>query len=542
MDNQDNPNCPKNHMPNSELFSPIKESPHKIIQQGRDNRYLYQLSTPYLSNIGLNSTPSKKPDYGNGFCPSLGETPLGLNMNMPFSPFNSRIEISNQKVQGHQRGQSFNGYSPCNQNFLSPNSNQRTMMNNNRYGVKGVNLNQRFNEVQEKSPNQDNSKNFSEKKNKENNNNSKNQEIGNYMIYKDKNLNLQKYKNLLFNQNDENSSSAQENSNENINNENNKKTENNKFNFIIESSSLLSDIKNIYENNTTKNEYIINSLNTNVLSNISLPKTDNNSQSLVQNQIIKNNKKSLKKKEIIISNINSTTNISSSEKPASKCTCKNTNCLKFYCDCFANGKYCDNCSCENCKNTQEFKELRLEKYNLIISRNPKAIQKINSTKRSWTCKCKNSNCSKKYCDCYQNGRCCTSKCRCINCCNKNNGKNSKEKKIKRIRGIKKEKVNLLIKKKYKKRKIIKNDENLNDNKNNEDIINKKENEKKLKVSSMNFYTPKKQRNSFDKNNFIYYQFESTTAALTGKKEVRRLFDNKDRKRNDVYTKLSMETT
>ena len=68
------------------------------------------------------------------------------------------------------------------------------------------------------------------------------------------------------------------------------------------------------------------------------------------------------------------------EKPIFKCTCKNSNCLKFYCECFANGKFCDNCNCQNCKNTQENKDLRLEKYNLIISRNPKALQKINSTK------------------------------------------------------------------------------------------------------------------------------------------------------------------
>ena len=71
----------------------------------------------------------------------------------------------------------------------------------------------------------------------------------------------------------------------------------------------------------------------------------------------------------------------------------------------------NNCSCSNCKNTIDNKELRAQKYDEIISRNPKALQKINSTKRSWTCKCKNSNCLKKYCDCLQNGRCCTSKCK-----------------------------------------------------------------------------------------------------------------------------------
>ena len=553
MDNQDNVNCPMNPIPNSGLFSPIKESPHKMPQPGRDNRFLYQIS-PYPSNLGINSTPSKQLNFGNGLCHSLGETPLGVKMNIQLSPFeNNGIEVSNQKTQGQQRGQGFSGYSPYNQHFLS-NSNQRIMEYNNYYGgFKGVNLASRFDEIEKTKPIQNNTKNsYSEQKNKEenidnnNNINNNNEGTGNNPIYTEKPINVQKYKKFLFEQNDENSSSLQDNSNESINNGNiNKKNENNKINISIESSSLLSDLKNIYGNNLVKNEFIFNSLNSSVLSNISFPKIDNNNRNLIQNQNIIINKKSLKNNEYAISNINSTTNISSSEKPASKCTCKNTNCLKFYCECFANGRFCDNCVCENCKNTQEFKELRFEKYNLIISRNPKAIQKINSTKRSWTCKCKNSNCSKKYCDCYQNGRFCTSKCRCVNCYNKNNGKtNIHEKKIKRIRGVKKEKMNLLINRKNKKRKIIKNDENENKNKKGEDIINEieNENEKKLKDPLFNFYTPKKQRNNFDKNNFIYYQNESTTAALTGKKDRRKkLFDYKDKKIKDVYTKLTMDS-
>ena len=127
-----------------------------------------------------------------------------------------------------------------------------------------------------------------------------------------------------------------------------------------------------------------------------------------------------------------------------KCNCKNSSCLKFYCECFANGKCCENCLCCNCKNKPEFENLRQEKYKNIIMRNPKAIQQINSTKKSWTCNCKNSNCKKKYCDCFQNGKSCTSKCKCLNCLNKtnninySNGNNSGEmRKVKRIRGGKK---------------------------------------------------------------------------------------------------------
>ena len=289
------------------------------------------------------------------------------------------------------------------------------------------------------------------------------------------------------------------------------------------------------------------------MTNFSFCQKDNNQNKYInkfQNQNLKINRKSLKNNEIANSNINSTTNISSSERPIQRCTCKNSNCLKFYCECFANGKFCENCLCVNCKNTQENKELRLQKYNLIISRNPKAIQKINSTKRSWTCKCKNSNCKKKYCDCFQNGRNCTSKCRCINCLNKNtenNRNNGGVKKIKRIRGIKKEKLNKIINKRNKKKIIINNNENINSNENNEiNNKNKEEEEikadKKLKNPFINFFTPKKQKSSLDKNEIYFYNKNESTTALTGKKDKQKLlFDNKtDKKRKDVYTKLQMD--
>ena len=113
MDNQDNPNCPINPVPNSDLFSPYKESPYKNLAQGKDYKHLYQLS-PYPSGIGINYTPSKIMDLGCG-CPSLGETPLPINMNIQFSPLtkNNRVETSNQKTQGQQRGQVFiNDFSP----------------------------------------------------------------------------------------------------------------------------------------------------------------------------------------------------------------------------------------------------------------------------------------------------------------------------------------------------------------------------------------------------------------------------------------------
>ena len=61
-------------------------------------------------------------DLGCG-CPSLGGTPLPINMNIQFSPLtnNNRAETSYQKTQGQQRGQVFiNDLSPF-KPFASPN-------------------------------------------------------------------------------------------------------------------------------------------------------------------------------------------------------------------------------------------------------------------------------------------------------------------------------------------------------------------------------------------------------------------------------------
>ena len=409
--------------------------------------------------------------------------------------------------------------------------------------MRGINLNDKFDQV----------KNEEQIKNNMNGNNDINKGENFYENINKNNTgendinNKSKYKKILFN--DEDSSSFQENNNENIhtNLSNNKIIKNI---ILYNSSALLSDIKNVYGSNLSKNEYIFESLNSSIMTNFTLSKLDNTPNKKMDQipiQSGKSKQKPLKNSEQANSNIGSTTNMSSTERAISRCTCKNSNCLKFYCECFANGRFCENCLCINCKNTQENKDLRLEKYNLIISRNPKAIQKINSTKRSWTCKCRNSNCSKKYCDCFQNGRSCTSKCKCINCMNKKingnrNKNNGGEKKIKRIRGIKKDKINKIISKRIKRQKIIA--ENINYETNNENNLNNSNiGDKKLENPLINFNTPKKSKNNLDKNDiYYYYKNVSTTAALTQQKERKKLFfDSKtEKKRKDICTKLQMD--
>jgi len=123
------------------------------------------------------------------------------------------------------------------------------------------------------------------------------------------------------------------------------------------------------------------------------------------------------------------------------CNCKNSQCIKLYCDCFRNGTFCQNCNCENCLNKTE-NPTRTNVINMIRQKNPSAFEpKFRPNKDlirslmaepkvipvgnpfdifleiSRGCNCKNSNCNKKYCECFQNGIECSYKCKCVNCHN-----------------------------------------------------------------------------------------------------------------------------
>lgn len=131
----------------------------------------------------------------------------------------------------------------------------------------------------------------------------------------------------------------------------------------------------------------------------------------------------------------------------SNCNCKNSKCLKLYCDCFRNQRFCqDLCNCQCCGNKVKNKN-RKEAIETVIKKNPKAFDvkfetnKITVKNRDnnaenisyrvnfvYTkgCNCKNSQCQKRYCDCFQFGLACSSKCKCMNCLNGNQNKGIKE--------------------------------------------------------------------------------------------------------------------
>ena len=102
------------------------------------------------------------------------------------------------------------------------------------------------------------------------------------------------------------------------------------------------------------------------------------------------------------------------------CNCKNSGCLKRYCECFSRMKYCDsNCQCKNCFNNINYEKERNEAIRNYLIKSPVSFKKINLDLNNVTCNCKKSNCLKNYCECFQLGMKCTYNCRCVECKNRN---------------------------------------------------------------------------------------------------------------------------
>lgn len=56
-----------------------------------------------------------------------------------------------------------------------------------------------------------------------------------------------------------------------------------------------------------------------------------------------------------------------------KCNCRRTQCLKLYCKCFAQGEYCRGCNCMNCCNTVEAEGKRQKAIQQVLKDQPRAF-------------------------------------------------------------------------------------------------------------------------------------------------------------------------
>lgn len=57
-----------------------------------------------------------------------------------------------------------------------------------------------------------------------------------------------------------------------------------------------------------------------------------------------------------------------------QCNCKNSRCLKLYCECFSSGEYCTDCNCVNCENNSDHEQRRKAAVLATLERNPRAFR------------------------------------------------------------------------------------------------------------------------------------------------------------------------
>ncbi|CAN0416688.1 unnamed protein product, partial [Ectocarpus sp. 8 AP-2014] len=106
------------------------------------------------------------------------------------------------------------------------------------------------------------------------------------------------------------------------------------------------------------------------------------------------------------------------------CTCKKCRCLKLYCDCFAQSRFCGSaCLCKQCCNRPGAVVVQAAR-RAVLERNPDAFHRAHnletrpgSVTSGAGCGCTRSHCLKKYCVCFQKSLLCGAGCKCEGCLN-----------------------------------------------------------------------------------------------------------------------------
>ena len=169
---------------------------------------------------------------------------------------------------------------------------------------------------------------------------------------------------------------------------------------------------NPINNNNISSNYNISNNNFSFLTPNNKPKKETEKESEKKIELIKD------KKLIINDRNNANHNIFFTDYGLGyKCNCQKTQCNKYYCQCFREGRYCFNCNCIDCNNQKpEF-----------FTTNKHLNEEENKDKKSISvsCTCTKSGCNKNYCECFKSKVKCNNLCRCRNCENCEDGKEEK---------------------------------------------------------------------------------------------------------------------